>query len=365
MRNLGIKLAAIVGCLALAFGCAKENNEPAPGGNGSGNTTETPVTPDNPDNPETPLPPVTLIKGADISWLSEMEHDGISFYYPDGRKGDCMEILKSLGINTFRFRLWVNPEENWNSTADVTAKAARAKALGMHIMLSLHYSDSWADPGQQTVPAAWKGLDLAALEQRVKDYTRSVMISLKEAGITPEWVQIGNETGNGMLWPYGKADSNPAGYVRLNNAGYEGLKEVFPDATAIVHVQNAQDKYLAVWLMDILKNGGGKFDAIGLSLYPEPGNWQTMLADAEANMKNLVSRYGCPVALCEVGMGNSYVSQCRSFLDGCIALQTKLPDGKYLGVLYWEPEVYNDWKGYRLGAFTSAGRPSAALDAFK
>lgn len=357
--KISIKLMAAVCILILAAGCSKENNEPE-----GGTTTVTPVTP--PDAPDTPVTPVAMdiIKGADISWLSEMEKAGIPFYYDDGKKGDCMAILKSLGINTFRFRLWVDPANGWNSTDDVIAKAKRATGLGMHIMLSIHYSDSWADPGKQTVPAAWKNLDLNGLEAKVKDYTRSVMLSLKEAGITPEWVQIGNETGNGMLWPYGKADTNPAGYARLNNAGYEGLKEVFPDATAIVHVQNAQDQYLAVWLVDLLKNNGGKFDAIGFSLYPEPSDYTKMLADAEANMKNCASRFGCPVALCEVGMGNSYVSQCKAFLEGCMAMKTKFADGQFLGVLYWEPQVYNDWQGYKKGAFTTSGRPSAALSAF-
>lgn len=319
----------------------------------------------DPDQPEVVQPvEIDMIRGADISWLSQMEASGIRFFYESGAQGDCMEILRSLGMNTFRIRLWVNPANQYNSTADVIAKAKRARDLGMHIMLSIHYSDSWADPGKQTVPAEWAGLSLDALADKVKDYTRSSMMALKEAGITPEWVQIGNETGNGMLWPYGQADKNPAGYARLNNAGYDALKEVFPDAMAIVHLQEAQNQYLAPWLFDILNNNGGKYDAMGFSLYPDQNNWASMLSQTETNFRNWITRYSKPIILCEVGMGNSYVTECYSFLKGCFELQTKLPAGKFLGVLYWEPQVYNDWQGYKKGAFTSLGRPSEALNAF-
>ncbi|RYY94651.1 MAG: arabinogalactan endo-1,4-beta-galactosidase, partial [Chitinophagaceae bacterium] len=107
---------------------------------------------------------VAFAKGADVSWLTELEAANKHFYDAAGVEREGMALVKSLGMNTIRLRVWVNPTGGWNNKADVLAKALRAKALGMRIMIDFHYSDSWADPGQQAKPAAWAGMDLAALK---------------------------------------------------------------------------------------------------------------------------------------------------------------------------------------------------------
>src|SRR6185295_10631574 len=104
---------------------------------------------DNVGNSNPPVTNTDFVKGADVSWLTEMEATGKKFYNSAGTEKDCMQILKDLGMNSIRLRVWVNPANGWNNTADVVAKALRAKALGMKIMIDFHYSDSWADPGQQ------------------------------------------------------------------------------------------------------------------------------------------------------------------------------------------------------------------------
>lgn len=323
---------------------------------------------DGPDpDPNPPTPPAAkewLAKGADISWLTEMEAEGVKFRFPSGRKGDCLEILKGTGINAVRLRLWVDPEDSYCSLPDVLEKCRRAESLGLDVMLDFHYSDSWADPSQQTVPAKWQGLDLQQLVAKVGDYTREACIALRDAGISPLWVQAGNETGNGMLWPLGKADTNPDGYVALNNAAYDAVKSVFPDAKVIVHLQNGQDESLFQWLFDILRTRGGKYDVIGMSLYPEPDNYIDYLAKTEANIKACISRYDKDVMLCEVGMGEAYAAQCRAFLDGCLALADAIPGRRFIGVFYWEPQCYGGWKGYTKGAFTSIGSPGTQMGAF-
>lgn len=317
---------------------------------------------------ETPSEPYAeefkLCKGADVSWLTQMEAQGIKFYYDNGQQGDCIDILRSKGINAIRLRVWVNPANGYNALADVLVKARRAHAAGMDLMIDFHYSDDWADPGKQTIPAAWAGKNLDELCEAVSAHTTEVLTALKSEGITPKWVQVGNETGNGMLWPYGKADSNPAGYAKLVNAGYDAVKSVCPDAKVIIHLQNGQDSGLFTWLFDILKKNGARYDVIGMSLYPERTDYMSMVQSTKANMLNCISRYDKDVMLCEVGMGNSYVTECAAFLKACLDLENEIPDNRYLGVLYWEPEVYNDWSGYKKGAFTSQGRPGAQLDAF-
>lgn len=303
-------------------------------------------------------------KGADISWLTEMESEGVKFFFPDGEEGDCIRILKGQGMNCLRFRVWVNPENEWNSTEDVVAKCRRAVAEGMDVMIDFHYSDSWADPGKQNIPQAWKGFDADQLVEAVGDYTESVLAELREAGVAPKWVQIGNETTNGMLWPYGQADKNPADLARMINSAYTAIKKVFPDALAILHIDRAQENSLYRWFFDLMKTHGARYDIIGMSLYPEPENYKSYVRAALANMQDCIERYDKDVMLCEVGMGEAYPEDCRAFLTECLSLAEQLPAERFLGVLYWEPQCYNSWHGYKKGAFTANGRPSAALGAF-
>src|ERR1035437_8555227 len=108
------------------------------------------------DTTPKPILNATYAKGADISWLTEMETSGKKFYNSAGVEQDCIDLLKSKGINSIRLRVWVNPVDGWNNKADVVAKAIRANNKGMRIMIDFHYSDTWADPSHQTKPVAWR-----------------------------------------------------------------------------------------------------------------------------------------------------------------------------------------------------------------
>ena len=228
------------------------------------------------DNPtDTIKTDTTFCKGADVSWVTQMESSGKKFYNSTGTETECMRLLKSLGMNSIRLRVWVNPTDGWCNTADLLVKALRAKNLGMRIMIDFHYSDIWADPSKQTKPAAWTSLSFTDLKTAVSTHTTDVLTTLKNNGITPQWVQVGNETGNGMLWEDGKASTNMANYAALNNAGYDAVKAVFPTAKVIVHIQNGNDNSLFRWIFDGLKNNGGKWDVIGMSLYPSTSDWST------------------------------------------------------------------------------------------
>jgi arabinogalactan endo-1,4-beta-galactosidase len=118
------------------------------------------------DPPPNPPANNNIAKGADVSWLTEMEAAGRKFYNAANVEKDCMQILKDLGMNAIRLRAWVNQTNGWNNTNDVLVKATRAKSLGMKIMIDFHYSDTWADPGHQTKPAAWASQDLVPLKIR-------------------------------------------------------------------------------------------------------------------------------------------------------------------------------------------------------
>ena len=299
-------------------------------------------------------------KGADVSWVTQMEASGYKFYDANGLQKDCFQLLKSLGINSIRLRVWVNPVNGWCNTADVIAKSIRAKNAGMRIMIDFHYSDTWADPGHQTIPTTWVGENIAALDSSVYQHTYSILSSLKYNGIIPTWVQIGNETNDGMLWETGRASSNMANFASLINSGYNATKAVDTSIKVIVHLSNGYDNALYRWVFDGLKNKAAKWDMIGMSLYPNTSNWQAYNTQCVSNMNDMVSRYGKQVMICEVGMDVNSPTICNSFLKDLIS---KVKSNNGIGVFYWEPECYN-WQGYSLGAFDSTGKPTEALNAF-
>ncbi len=304
-------------------------------------------------------------KGADVSWLTQMEKSGYKFYNSSGREMECMTLLRDLGMNSVRLRVWVNPSDGWCNKSDVLVKAWRAHNLGMRIMIDFHYSDVWADPGTQDKPTEWLDLTFDDLKVAVAAHTKDVLESLKAIGISPEWVQVGNETGNGMLWEDGQANKSMKNYADLNNAGYDAVKAVFPQAKVIVHLQSGNDNSLFRWLFDGLKNNGGKWDVIGMSLYPAADTWQSMNDACIANAKDMISRYGSDIAICEVGMPWDQAEESKKFLSDLITQAKAIPDNKCLGIFYWEPQSYKSWNGYSLGAFDNSGYPTAALDAFK
>ncbi|MVN78735.1 T9SS type A sorting domain-containing protein [Hymenobacter sp. HMF4947] len=305
-------------------------------------------------------------KGADISWVTEMEAAGYKFYNKVGAQQDLFQLLQAdYGLNTIRLRVWVNPAGGYNGPADVLAKAKRAQALGQRLLIDFHYSDDFADPGKQTKPAAWQSYTVAQLKQAVYDHTFSVLTSLKANGITPEWVQVGNETNDGMLWPEGRLTVNGFGnFAQFVDQGYAAVKAVSPTTKVIAHFANGQNNGAFRYYFDGLQANGARWDVMGLSLYPDGDTWPTFTAQAQANMNDLVSRYpGKEVMVVEVGLDNYIPIATRQMLLDLIAKTQAVPGGKGLGVVYWEPESYN-WNGYTKGAWGANNRATAGLDGY-
>lgn len=337
---------------ALVLGCSK--NTPSPG-NGS-QKTPTPV-------------PVTRVfaKGADIGWLSQMEASGKKFYDKNGNQVDCIVLLKSLGINSIRLRVWVNPAAGYCNKADVLAMAIRAKNAGMRVMIDFHYSDTWADPGDQNKPASWTSLDLNGLETAVYNHTYDVLSTLENAGVKPVWVQTGNEINNGLLWTTGEITGTgaggPANYAALIASAYNAVKAVDTAIKTVLHISNGYDNALFRWNLDQLKSNGGKWDITGMSSYPATNGWAGNNTSVLANMQDMISRYGKPVMVCETGMDESAATTCQQMLTDMMTKTASLGNNG-LGLFYWEPEAYGGWQGYSLVAFDPTGKPTAAMDAF-
>jgi arabinogalactan endo-1,4-beta-galactosidase len=182
--------------------------------------------------------------------------------------------------------------------------------------------------------------------------------------VVPSWVQVGNETNNGMLWPLGQASTNMAGFATLINAGYRAVKSVSDTIQVIVHLANGWDNSLFRWMFDGLTANKAQYDIIGMSLYPTASNWTTYNDSCAVNMNDMVTRYHKPVMVVEVGMPENEAATCEAFITDLIHKVRAVTGGKGLGVFYWEPESYNNWQGYGLGAFDDTGKPTVALNAF-
>lgn len=310
-------------------------------------------------------------KGADISWLPQMEATGFKFYNAAGKQEDCFKILKDKGMNTIRLRTWVNPSDDKASghcSKDETiAIALRAKKWGMRIMIDFHYSDSWADPGKQKKPKAWEGHDFPTLLNDVYNYTLDVMTGLKNAGVYPEWVQVGNETPGGMIYSEGSTKNWPQ-LAQLINKGYDAIKKVCPQSKVILHLDRGNDNARFRKWFDSAVANGAKFDVIGLSYYPywldgKP-DYSLSINDLGNNLNDMASRYHKEVMVVEVG---GEAEKPQNTYDMLVAVQQKVkqvPNGKGLGVLYWEPQGAASWSHYALSAWGNDGKPTKALDAF-
>lgn len=317
----------------------------------------------------TPITPTstTFAKGADTGWLSQMEATGYHFYDADGSQKDCLQLLKDRGINTIRLRVWVNPSTDkingHCSKAETVAMAVSAKNMGMRIMIDFHYSDSWADPGKQTKPAAWANDSFSQLLNDVYNHTFDVLTDLKTAGVTPEWVQVGNEISAGMLWPEGSY-SNFNQLSQLINKGYDATKAVSPTTKVIVHLDEGNNNSKFRWFFDNATANNVKYDVIGMSYYPY-SPYTTTINNLSANLNDMVSRYGKEVMVVEVGGDFTLVQNTKDMLTATINAVKNVPNNKGLGVIYWEPEGEKSWSGYQLNCWQSDGKPSLALDAFK
>lgn len=312
----------------------------------------------------------SFAKGADISWVPGMEAQGYVWRDKNGVQRDILDILKNdYQINSARIRVWVNPSNDYGNgylTVDrAAALAKRAKDKGMSIMLTLHYSDSWADPGKQNKPAAWANYSFQQLMDAVYNWTRYVMTTMQSKGVTPDWVQIGNETNNGMLWNDGKATNSMRNYAWLVNSGHNAVKSVSSSTKTIVHLANGYDNGLFQWNIGGLISNGANFDIIGMSLYPSASDWSAKVNQTISNANNMIASYGKPIIITEIGMDYNQATAAKSFITDIKNKLRSISGGKGQGVFYWEPQATPGYNGgYSKGAWNSNMRPTIALEGF-
>jgi arabinogalactan endo-1,4-beta-galactosidase len=305
-------------------------------------------------------------RGMDLSYAYKIETQrGGKFYNASGSQKAVFDIAKDAGVNLVRLRLWVNPDASHAecSLAAVKIQAKKIVSKGMQFMLTLHYSDTWADPGTQTKPSAWVSLTKQQLLDKIWSYTVDVMTQLKNQSTTPAIVQIGNEINQGMLWPTFKvsesSDTNwNDSFEFAINTGHDAVKSVFPNTKVMVH-------YAGIWANNFFwrcSTFGLKYDIMGFSWYPE---WHgKSFTDLYNQLNNLTSWYGKTCIVVETAYpwttgyfdaasnilgANSQISGYpltpagqQAFLEKTMQTVKSLPNSRGLGVVYWEP----DWTAY-------------------
>ena len=309
----------------------------------------------------------TFWLGADISGTTDLERRGVQLYNAQGEPRECTALMRELGLNAVRLRVWVNPKDGLCNKADVVRMAKRAKDWGMAVMIDFHYSDWWADPGQQNIPDVWKEMSYEQMKQALANHTRDVLTALREAGVEVSWVQVGNETTNGFLRPMGRAHDNMQQYAGLTDAGYQAVKQVFPKAVVIVHLDGAYDPHRYDFIFDGLKRYHARYDMIGLSVYPywdmrdkHTQSWQETVEKATTNINRLWNKYHKPLMVVETGVEAAKPVEGKEILAAIIDMARNHCAGHCQGVFYWAPEAD---RFYRLGAFQN-NRPTIIMDAF-
>jgi arabinogalactan endo-1,4-beta-galactosidase len=292
--------------------------------------------------------------GADISFLRQAEQQGAVFK-ENGTPTPVLEILKNHGYNWIRLRLFHTPSDLPNDLAYTIAEAQEAKKLEFKLLLDFHYADSWADPGKQPIPKAWKDKSHAELVTAVLEYTRDTTAAFRDAGVLPDMIQIGNEITNGMLWPDGRLPEHWNNFADLVHAGVKGVEAGRGDGPRpkiMIHIERPCDMQATKWFFDKLDSYHVPYDIIGQSYYPW---WHGDLKDLRHNLAFMARKYHKDIIVVETAYNwqpGNYLGKPapfpespegqRAFLGKLNRVVRATPDGHGKGVFWWEPAVKGD-----------------------
>ncbi len=293
------------------------------------------------------------IIGADLSFMKEAEDNGFNFK-ENGQNKPCIEIFKDHGYNWVRLRLFHTPTLLPNNLEYTIQMAKEAKKQGFKFLLDYHYSDSWADPAQQYIPKAWEGKSHQELIEAVFEYTKTTMIAFREAGVFPDMVQVGNEISNGMLWPDGKLPENWDNFSELLQAGINGVYASCGNNNCpeiMVHIDKGGDKDFTKYFFDKINQYHIKYDIIGQSYYPW---WHGSLLDLRECLHFASKEYNKDVIVVEAAYNfklQEYKNNKapfpetpegqKEFLEEVNNIILSVPNGRGLGIFWWEPAAPN------------------------
>lgn len=320
-----------------------------------------------------------LLMGGDVSMASWLEDSGAKFYDESGTEGDVLQILGENGFNIVRLRLYNNPgkgrgdgtyycPEGYQDLDDILTLARRSKEKGLQIELSFHYSDYWSNAGTHNIPADWAAQiegktteeAVAILENNMYSYTKEVLQAMKAQGTVPEYISLGNEMQNGILYPYGKASTDRWPYLaRFLNAAAKAVRKETPNAKIILHSDDAGNDWKYNNFFGNCKTYGVDYDIMGISYYPF---WVDLeVSDIVAFCNRMIDSYDKDIILMETGFnfndttangkpgqlyhngpypyggGASSPANQREFMAELFNGLKTVKDGRCIGDLYWDP----------------------------
>ncbi|HEY5960051.1 MAG TPA: arabinogalactan endo-1,4-beta-galactosidase [Polyangiaceae bacterium] len=305
------------------------------------------------------------VLGADVSSLVKSEDLGGLYF--DARDHECrgrsddrsaLGILEHHGLDFIRLRVWVNPADGYHDEAELREMAWRAHIHGLKTLVDIQYSDTWADPGHQSKPAAWANYTIEQLTQAVYDHTYAMCKAAQVFGRGPAMIQLGNELNSGMLWPDGHTWDPPNwdNLASFLKAGHAAVKACSPSTKVVLHLANGGDNGAFRWWFDNITARGVEFDVIAASYY---GYWHGSLGDLQWNLNDMAARYGKDVLVAEtaypftlddadgwsnlIGQSSQLVAgysatpagQAANFRD-VMSIVRAVPNGRGLGVFYWD-----------------------------
>ena len=307
-----------------------------------------------------PTPTDDFIRAVDVSFLPLIENEG-TIYKHNGVAQNALTTLKNAGCNTVRIRLWKNPIDVVSSLPEVKALAVRARQAGLKVWVTVHYSDTWADPGAQTTPAEWQSLNFTDLKTAVANYTSTILTEIQ-----PDIFQIGNETNDGLLWPQGKLSTNEAQSLQLFQAASDKIRSQSPTTKIMLHYAGTSG---SDWFFN--KVSSISYDYIGLSYYPIYHGKN--LTTVQNTMNSLGSLHNKKVIIAEtsypftlgyndftnnvVGLENQLIPEYPASNEGqkafVLAIKNLVRQSSHgIGFCYWGGE----WVAFR-GPTSSNGSP--------
>ena len=349
-----------------------------------------------------------FIFGADISLFSATLESGSSYYNKDGKQESICKILKDSGINVARLRLFHDYTSPLGTPcgrldlARVISMIKECKEYGLKVLLDFHYSDTWADPGHQEAPYAWKDMTYQEVLVALYEYTRDCLQTIKDQNLSVEYVQIGNEIDNGIIYPYGHIDwdDRETSYQHMYeiiSKGSKATREVFPECKIIIHTANALYRwvYEDTWgnvsmeFFKEMKERNLDYDIIGASFYayqdPTPISCISDLVD------NYQKEIGKPCMIVETSYG--YTFEWNEWTSNSFHIDKELPgypvgyqgqtnlildmidelasakNNAGLGLFYWgaeaipntDPDMRSSWANQALFTYEGIATPTMSL----
>lgn len=302
--------------------------------------------------------------GADISMLtayetiSEAGHQ-VTYKDIDGTQSDVLSLLKKYGMNSMRVRLFVNPTMQKAVIQDidyVKKLGKRIKDAGLSFVLDFHYSDTWADPAAQSVPAEWGNLSVDEYTEKLYSYTKAVLEYLVSVGVVPDMIQTGNEISYGLMYSNSSglfvdylSDKNWDKFAAMLKSAGKACREVCPNAKIILHIERVPQPLNCAKFANYMKQYEVDYDIFGLSYYPM---YHGNLAYLETALNKIEEATDKTIMIMETGYNTAYYPtdakyDCQSiwpatesgqslFIEQLVAkLNTH---DRVKGLYYWFPE---------------------------